>query len=232
MIGKQSRDESHNRVTFPIYGIRKDCGAMVQSIHQSINKKRIFAPFPARRASEDRRTKNCKMKQVGYFKSPVGVYEIRADNDGVTYIQLKGTKAIAEEETDKKLDLKSRSTQHIKDCIAWLDAYFSNSSLAKVKLPALNVQEYEQSKPFCCKVWKILKDRVKAGETVTYGDLANMAGNPKGARAVGMAMKTNPISIIVPCHRVLKGNGDLGNYSSYNGTATKKWLLQHENAIN
>lgn len=206
---------------------------MVQSIHQSINKKRIFAPFPARieeRAKiEERRT--YKMKQVGYFKSPVGVYEIRADNDGVTYIQLKGTKTKAEEE-NKKLDPKSRSTQHIKECIAWMDAYFSSSSLAKVKLPALNVQEYEQSKPFCCKVWKILKDRVKAGETVTYGKLANMAGNPKAARAVGMAMKTNPISIIVPCHRVLKGDGDLGNYSSYNGTATKKWLLQHENAIN
>lgn len=170
------------------------------------------------------------MKQVGYFKSPVGVYGIWADNDGVTNIDLKGSKIAVGE--DKKLDPKSRSTQHIKDCITWMDAYFSNSSLAKVKLPALNVQRYELSKPFCCKVWKILKDRVKAGETVTYGDLGNMAGNPRGARAVGMAMKTNPISIIVPCHRVVKGNGNLGNYSSFYGTATKKWLLQHENAIN
>ena len=172
-----------------------------------------------------------KSKQVGYFKSPVGVYEIRADNDGVTSLQLKGTKTNAVEE-NKKLDPRSRSTQHIKECIAWMEAYFSNSPLTKVKVPALNVQEYEQSKPFCCKVWKILKDRVKAGETVTYGELAKMAGNPKGARAVGSAMKTNPIPIIVPCHRVVKSNGDLGNYSSFNGTATKKWLLQHENAIN
>ena len=171
------------------------------------------------------------MKQVGYFKSPIGVHEVRADDDGVTSIQLKGTTIKAAEE-NKNLDSKSRSTQHIKDCIAWMDAYFSNSTLAKVRLPALNTKAFELSKPFCCRVWKILRDRVKAGETVTYGELANMAGNPKGARAVGTAMKSNPISIIVPCHRVVKGNGDLGNYSSFNRVATKKWLLQHENAIN
>lgn len=171
------------------------------------------------------------MKQVGYFKSPVGVYEVRADDDGVTSIQLKGTTIKAAEE-NKNLDPKSRSTQHIKDCIAWMDAYFSTSTLAKVRLPALNTKAFELSKPFCCRVWKILKDRVKAGETVTYGELANMAGNPKGARAVGTAMKSNPIPLIVPCHRVVKSNGDLGNYSSFNGIATKKWLLQHENVIN
>ena len=171
------------------------------------------------------------MKQVEYFESPVGVYEIRADDDGVTSIQLNGA-TVKAAEANKNLDPKSRSTQHIKDCIAWMDAYFSNSPLAKVKLPALNTKAFERSKPFCCRVWKILKDRVKAGKTVTYGELANMAGSPKGARAVGTAMRTNPIPLIVPCHRVVKGNGDLGNYSSLNGAATKKWLLQHENAIN
>lgn len=191
-------------------------------------KQIIFAPF-SHDCFEERSSVN--MKQVGYFKSPVGFYEIRADNDGVTYIQLKGAKIKAAEE-NKNLDPKSRSTQHIQDCIAWMDAYFSNSPLAKIKLPALNTKEFELSKPFCCRVWKILKDRVKAGETITYGELAKMAGNPKGARAVGTAMKTNPVSLIVPCHRVVKSTGDLGNYSSFNGTATKKWLLQHENAIN
>lgn len=171
------------------------------------------------------------MQQIGYFESPVGVYEIKADDDGVTSINLKG-KVLKAAEENKKLDPRSRSTRHIEECIAWMDAYFSSSPMQKVKMPSLNVQEYEFSKPFCFKVWEILKDRVKLGETVTYGELANMAGNPKGARAVGMAMKTNPISIIVPCHRVVKSGGDLGNYSSYNGVVTKKWLLQHEKAIN
>ena len=175
------------------------------------------------------------MTQVGYFESPVGLYEVTADNDGVTSIKLLGTTS-APMKNAPKGSIKgghagSPSSQHIENCIAWLDAYFSNSpSLGEVELPTLNTRGYE-NKPFCRKVWQILKDRVKAGDTVTYGELANMAGNPKGARAVGMAMKTNPIPIIIPCHRVVKSGGDLGNYSSYNGVATKKWLLQHENAI-
>ena len=177
------------------------------------------------------------MKQVGYFESPVGIYEITADDDGVTSINLQAATANSHKQEGsvnkaEKVTESCPASQHIKECITWLEAYFWNySSLEKVKLPDLNTGEHE-NKPFCRKVWEILKDRVKAGETVTYGELANMAGNPKGARAVGMAMKSNPISIIVPCHRVVKSGGDLGNYSSYNGVATKKWLLQHENAIN
>lgn len=171
-----------------------------------------------------------KMQQVAFFESPVGAYEIKADDDGITSINLKGEKLEATEE-NKKLDPNSRSTRHLQECITWMNAYFSSSPMQKVKVPSLNVQEYEINKPFCCKVWKILTDQVKPGETVTYGELANMAGNPKGARAVGMAMRTNPIPIIVPCHRVVKSGGGLGNYSSYNGVVTKKWLLQHEKAI-
>ena len=172
-----------------------------------------------------------KMKQVGYFESPVGVYEVIADNYGVTSIKLIGPTSVAVKywkEGGKDEHASSLSSQHINDCITWLDAYFSNSPfLERVKLPALSTQDHE-NKPFCLKVWQILKDRVKVGETVTYGELAKMAGNPKAARAVGMAMKSNPISIIVPCHRVVKSGGEIGNYSSFNGVDTKKWLLQHE----
>lgn len=176
------------------------------------------------------------MEQVGYFQSPVGMYEIKADDDGITSIALQGptTNASKQGVNENNLDKLAEccpSSQHIRDCMTWLDAYFSDSSsLAKVKLPELNTGEHEK-KPFYHKVWEILKDNVRAGETVSYADLANMAANPKGARAVGSAMKSNPISIIVPCHRVVKSNGDLGNYSSYNGVVTKEWLLQHEGAI-
>lgn len=176
------------------------------------------------------------MRQIGYFKSPVGIYKIIADDHGITSINLQAANenALKEEGSESnpnKLDESQTSSQHIKDCLAWLKAYFSDSSsLGRVKFPELNTRDHE-NRPFCRKVWEILKDQVKFGETVTYGELAKMAGNPKGARAVGMAMKTNPIPIIVPCHRVIKSGGDLGNYSSYNGVTTKKWLLQHENAI-
>lgn len=67
---------------------------------------------------------------------------------------------------------------------------------------------------------------VRFGETVTYGELAQRTGRPKASRAVGTAMATNPIAIIVPCHRVLPGTGGVGNYA---GTpAVKEYLLRLE----
>lgn len=71
--------------------------------------------------------------------------------------------------------------------------------------------------------------RVPFGKTVTYKDLAERTGNPKASRAVGTAMATNPIPIVVPCHRVLRTGGALGGYGG--GLDTKVWLLRHEGAL-
>lgn len=69
-------------------------------------------------------------------------------------------------------------------------------------------------------------ERVAFGETLSYMDLAARAGNPKASRAVGSAMATNPIPIVVPCHRVLRTGGALGGYGG--GLDAKRWLLAHE----
>ena len=69
---------------------------------------------------------------------------------------------------------------------------------------------------------------VSFGETATYGQLAARAGNPKAARAVGGAVGHNPVAIIVPCHRILAGDGKLTGYSNGNGVETKKQLLDLE----
>jgi len=71
--------------------------------------------------------------------------------------------------------------------------------------------------------------RVPYGETVSYKDLAARTGNPRASRAVGSAMATNPIPIVVPCHRVLRTGGALGGYGG--GLDTKVWLLRHEGAL-
>ena len=71
--------------------------------------------------------------------------------------------------------------------------------------------------------------RVPYGETVSYRDLAERTGHPKASRAVGTAMATNPIPIVVPCHRVLRTGGALGGYGG--GLDTKVWLLRHEGAL-
>jgi methylated-DNA-[protein]-cysteine S-methyltransferase len=71
--------------------------------------------------------------------------------------------------------------------------------------------------------------QVPFGETVSYKDLAQRTGHPKASRAVGTAMATNPIPIVVPCHRVLRTGGALGGYGG--GLDTKVWLLRHEGAL-
>ena len=74
-------------------------------------------------------------------------------------------------------------------------------------------------------VWKALTS-IPSGQTCSYGDIAKQIGNPKGMRAVGLANAKNPITIVVPCHRVIGANGKLTGYAS--GTDRKAWLLNHE----
>lgn len=78
------------------------------------------------------------------------------------------------------------------------------------------------------KVWKALCD-IPYGETRTYGQIAEAIGNPKASRAVGGACNKNPIMIMVPCHRVIGGNGRLVGFGG--GLDMKEWLLGLERAI-
>ena len=93
--------------------------------------------------------------------------------------------------------------------------------------------------PFCLEgctefqqqVLNVLCRRVPYGSTVTYGALAALAGNPKAARAVGSAMRRNPLCILIPCHRVLPADGSLGAYSAAAGAESKAWLLKLEGGL-
>ena len=73
--------------------------------------------------------------------------------------------------------------------------------------------------------------RVPRGKYVTYGELAARIGRPRAARAVGRALGSNPIPIVIPCHRVLASDGSLGGYSGRGGVRTKRALLQLEGAL-
>jgi AraC family transcriptional regulator of adaptative response/methylated-DNA-[protein]-cysteine methyltransferase len=81
--------------------------------------------------------------------------------------------------------------------------------------------------PFQQKVWAALQE-IPAGSTVTYTDIANRIGTPRAVRAVGTACGQNPVSIAVPCHRVLRGDGSLGGYRW--GLERKRALLDRERA--
>jgi methylated-DNA-[protein]-cysteine S-methyltransferase len=71
--------------------------------------------------------------------------------------------------------------------------------------------------------------KVPAGKVTTYTEVATRAGRPHAARAAGNALHDNPVAIIVPCHRVLRGDGSLGGYAG--GLPAKEWLLKHEGAL-
>jgi O-6-methylguanine DNA methyltransferase len=79
--------------------------------------------------------------------------------------------------------------------------------------------------PFQREVWSELR-KIACGTTVSYAQLAEQIGRPSAVRAVGLANGSNPIGVIVPCHRVIGSNGSLTGYGG--GVERKRWLLEHE----
>jgi len=79
--------------------------------------------------------------------------------------------------------------------------------------------------PFQTKVWNALRS-IAGGTTLSYGALAQRIGEPKAVRAVGLANGSNPIGVVVPCHRVIGIDGSLTGYGG--GLSRKRWLLEHE----
>lgn len=102
-----------------------------------------------------------------------------------------------------------------------LDAYFAGS-LERFQLPVAM-----DGSPFQCAVWRALQ-RIPYGQTASYAQVADAVGKPGAARAVGNANGSNPIAIIVPCHRVIASDGTLGGYGG--GLDRKRWLLERERA--
>jgi methylated-DNA-[protein]-cysteine S-methyltransferase len=82
--------------------------------------------------------------------------------------------------------------------------------------------------PFQRKDWTSLRN-IPAGATTSYGRIAAQLGIPKATRAVGLANGSNPISVVLPCHRVIGANGSLTGYGG--GLERKRWLLQHEGVV-
>ncbi len=102
-----------------------------------------------------------------------------------------------------------------------LEEYFSG------KRKSFSVPLKPKGTAFQEKVWKELL-KIPCGEVKTYGEIAKALGNPKSARAVGLACNKNPIIILIPCHRVVGKNGNLTGYAC--GLDMKKYLLSIENS--
>jgi methylated-DNA-[protein]-cysteine S-methyltransferase len=112
-----------------------------------------------------------------------------------------------------------RDDTAFQDVRAQLDEYFEG------RRAAFDLALEVRGTPFQRLVWRALQE-IPYGETVTYGELARRIGRPSAARAVGAANGTNPISVIVPCHRVIGADGDLTGYGG--GVKRKQFLLELE----
>jgi methylated-DNA-[protein]-cysteine S-methyltransferase len=98
--------------------------------------------------------------------------------------------------------------------------YFAGDLMAIDKLPVKT-----GGTPFQRDVWRALR-KIKCGTTVSYAQLAERIDRPTAVRAVGLANGSNPIGVVVPCHRVIGSNGSLTGYGG--GLDRKRWLLEHE----
>ena len=148
------------------------------------------------------------MKYIEYFSSPIGMVEISATTTAVSSVYFV--------ESQDKTSVTNNITN---TCKQQLNEYF-NGSRQIFDLPL------EQSgTDFQLKVWQALL-KIPFGQLASYRDIANKVASPKAVRAVGSANGKNPISIIVPCHRVIGSNGSLTGYAG--GIERKQWLLQHE----
>lgn len=143
------------------------------------------------------------------YSTPLGTLQIITDEEAVTKIFFG--------EKDRKATVEK--TPLIEKVIQQLEEYFQGKR-TEFELP-LN----PQGTPFQKRVWEALRT-IPYGETRTYKQVAEMVGNPKACRAVGMANNRNPLPIVIPCHRVIGGNGKLVGYAG--GLSVKEFLLSLE----
>lgn len=162
------------------------------------------------------------MQYMSKYQSPLGEILIASDEIGITGLWFAGQKYFAlyldKENEEKEIPV-------LKDAKKWLDIYFSG------KEPNFKLPLHFTGTEFQNEVWEILYS-IPYGKTMTYGEIANILAKRKGlkrmsAQAVGGAVGHNPISIIVPCHRVVGSNGSLTGYAG--GIKKKQYLLEHEN---
>lgn len=149
------------------------------------------------------------------YSSPAGEILLAANDNGLTGLWFYGAKYFAaglEDERTEKL------TPVLRQTLRWLDTYFSGSEPDFMPPLELHGSDFRR------RVWAELA-KIPYGETVTYGEIAKKLG-VKSAQAVGGAVGHNPVSIIVPCHRVLGADGSLTGYAG--GTDKKARLLELE----
>ena len=156
------------------------------------------------------------MKEIGVltqtvFHSPRGPIQLVVSQEGLKRSTLPGQEPVMAESC-------ASETRLVQPYVHWLQGYFDGLFLP---LPPL----HPTGTIFQCAVWRTVSC-IPPGETRSYQAVAEAAGYPRASRAVGTAMAKNPIPLFVPCHRVIRADGDVGHFGG--GRKLKIWLLNHE----
>jgi methylated-DNA-[protein]-cysteine S-methyltransferase len=165
--------------------------------------------FPARNAV-----------RYSVMPSPIGELLLTGDGDALTGVSFASNKrgqprtAVPARWVRDDAALAAARTQ--------LDEYFAGERV-EFDLPLAPA-----GSPFQRRVWALLR-AIGYGQTASYGDIARRLGQPNAARAVGLANGSNPIPVIVPCHRVIGADGSLTGFGG--GLDRKRWLLAHERRV-
>jgi methylated-DNA-[protein]-cysteine S-methyltransferase len=148
----------------------------------------------------------------GYYQSEIGIIQVTATDSAIKTVEFVESETVSSADEVVIPDI-------LKICLSQLDEYFH----AKRRQFVLSLSP--DGTCFQKKVWQQLLS-LPYGATASYLEIAQAIGNSRAVRAVGAANGRNPISIIIPCHRVIGSNGKLTGYGG--GLWRKEWLLNHE----
>ncbi|MFT5435785.1 MAG: methylated-DNA-[protein]-cysteine S-methyltransferase [Ulvibacter sp.] len=151
-----------------------------------------------------------------YIESPLGVISLSFNSKfELTAAQFNDKEELPPAENSLEIG-------EIESTVKQFEEYFEG------KRTQFDLKLAPEGTEFQKKVWKQLQE-IQFGKTLTYQQMANQLGNPKVIRAAASANGRNPISIVIPCHRVIGSDGSLTGYAG--GLHRKKWLLEHESPV-
>lgn len=151
------------------------------------------------------------------MKSPIGPLTLTSNGKALTGVYFEGRQGTTALDSNWE-----RDDSRLRAATEQLEQYFAG------ELSAFQLPLSPQGTPFQRKVWDALV-RIPFATTLSYGELASRVGVPGGARAVGRANGSNPLAVIVPCHRVIGSDGSLTGYGG--GEDRKRWLLNFERRV-
>ena len=157
------------------------------------------------------------MIQTAFYDAPYGRYEMAAEDGALTGVWLEGQKYFPSglpEPSDGEAEIFARTRR-------WLDAYFAGRQPDVSALPMA-----PKGSAFARRVWQLLLE-IPYGQTCSYGEIALRIGQPRAARAVGMANNRNRLLLLIPCHRVIGADGSLVGFGG-GGIEMKRRLLELE----